>query len=101
MSDLRAFGPFVGIPDELIKSAGFSCGLCHKPVERFAATVPGGVLRMIFHACRCGTVVTWEDETQVRCKDWRPLVRLLQKSGAKAVMFDGNKPLSEGFSGLN
>ena len=56
---------------------------------------------MIFHACRCGTVVTWEDETQARCKDWRPLVRLLQKSGAKVVMFNGNKPLSEGFSGLN
>ena len=101
MSTARSFGPFVEVPSELIKSAGFGCRVCHKPVERFAQATPYGVPRMIFHACRCGTVVTWEDENQVRRKDWRSLVRLLQKAGAKVLMFNGNKPLSKGFSGLN
>jgi hypothetical protein len=101
MSATRAFGPFVAIPSELIKSAGFGCRVCHKPVERFAQSLPYAVPRMIFHSCACGTVVTWEDENQVRRKDWRPLVRLLQKAGAKVLMFNGNKPLSEDFSGLN
>ena len=101
MSDWRAFGPFVNIPAELIKSAGFGCRVCHKPVERFAKSLPYAVPRMIFHSCACGTVVTWEDENQPRRKYWRHLVRLLQKSGATVVMFNENKPLSEGFSGLN
>jgi hypothetical protein len=101
MSDLRAFGPFSNIPSDLIKAAGFGCRVCQKPVERFVQSLPYAVPRMIFHSCACGTVVTWEDENQPRRKYWRLLVRLLQKSGAKVLMFNGNKPLDESFSGFN
>jgi hypothetical protein len=101
MSATRAFGPFLNVPGELIKNAGFSCRTCHRPVERFAQAVPYVVPRMVFHACRCGTVVTWEDENQPRRKYWRQLVRLFQKSEANVLMFNGNRPLEESFSGLN
>jgi hypothetical protein len=70
-------------------------------VERFAQAVLGGVPRIIFHACQCGCVVVWEDETQVERKHWRSLVRLMQQTGAHLVMFNGNQPVRAGFSGLN
>jgi hypothetical protein len=56
---------------------------------------------MIFHSCPCGTVVTWEDENQPQRKDWRVLVRLMKNRGVDVVMFNGNKPLTEDFAGLN
>jgi hypothetical protein len=56
---------------------------------------------MVFHGCACGTVVTWEDERQPHRRDWRHLVKLLRKSGANVVIFNGNKPLKENFSGRN
>jgi hypothetical protein len=101
MSGEIAFGPFLNVPRELIKCAGFGCRVCHKPVECFLQTVPYLVPRMVFHACRCGTVVTWEDENQPGRKEWRHLVRMMQKSGANVLMFNGDKPLSESFTGLN
>jgi hypothetical protein len=101
MSRTCSFGPFGAIPSELIRSAGFGCRVCHQSVERFAQAVPYFVPRMIFHACKCGCVVTWEDENQPGGKQWRGLVSLMQNRGVDVVMFNGNRPLSAGFSGLN
>jgi hypothetical protein len=100
MSAIRPFGPSVNIPCELVKSAGFGCRICHRPVERFAQVVPPVIPRMIFHACRCGCVVTWEDEAQVTRQAWRWLVRLLQRRGVDIVMFNGGKESPE-FQGVN
>jgi hypothetical protein len=101
MSDLRSFGPFVEIPCELIKNAGFSCRTCRRPVERFAQAIPYGVPRMVFHACGCGCVVVWEDEIAIKHRHWRSMVALLQRSGAEVLMINGNNPLEESFSGVN
>jgi hypothetical protein len=100
MSATRPFGPFVNIPGELIKSAGFGCRSCHRTVEQFAQAVPPVIPRMIFHACACGTVVTWEDEAQVTRRSWRGLMKLLQKSSADVLMFNGGKESPE-FQGVN
>jgi hypothetical protein len=61
---VRRFGPFLNIPVVEVRLAGWQCQRCRKQVERFAQVLPGMVPRMIFHACKCGTVVVWEDESQ-------------------------------------
>jgi hypothetical protein len=98
----RAFGPFTNVPVDAIKPAGFSCKYCKQPVEKFSQAVPYLVPRMIFHACKCGTLFTWEDESQPdSSRVWKFNVRLMRRSGAQLVVFNGNRPLRPDFSGAN
>jgi hypothetical protein len=56
---------------------------------------------MVFHACQCGAVATWEDERNPDRRAWRHLTRLMKKKGVKMICFNGNKHTPAGFSGLN
>jgi hypothetical protein len=99
---IRPFGPFTNIPCDDIKTAGFHCPKCRKPVEKFAMMLPAMVPRMIFYSCRCGTVTVWEDESQPENSEiWSWNVDLLRKHKVHLVMFNGDKPLSPGFAGQN
>jgi hypothetical protein len=77
----RRFGPFVNVPCEGVQLAGWRCQRCRKQVERFAQAIPGMVPRMIFCACKWGTIVVWEDESQPCSASW-PLATRLMKSAA-------------------
>ena len=100
-SETRHFGPFSNVSTEEVKPAGWHCRHCRQPVEVAHQIVPYVVPRMIFHACECGTVVTWEDENNPSRASWRHLTRLMRKTGVKVVMFNGNKPISPDFQGRN
>jgi hypothetical protein len=99
----RAFGPFLNVPVAEIHLAGFDCFCCKRPVERFRQVVPHVVPRMCFYTCRCGgCIVVWEDERQPNdSKIWDWNMKLLKQAGADLAIFNGNKPLSPGFSGCN
>ena len=97
----RRFGPFLEVPCDAVKPAGWKCHECRNPVERFAQALPGMVPRMIFHACACGCAVVFEDETQPHPRTWRLVIDLLKASKAKVAIFDGGKSLSPDFSGVN
>jgi hypothetical protein len=99
--ETRAFGPFLDVPADAVSDAGFHCLHCRRPVERFAQVIPDLVPRMLFYGCPCGTVVVFEDEAQPNQKLWWHNIKLLKKTGAKVLVFNGNRPLEEGFSGVN
>jgi hypothetical protein len=101
-SEKRPFGPFVDVPAADIRDVGFICYGCRNPVERLAKVLPAMVPRMIFYACACGCVVTWEDENQPKdSRIWRLNIELLKSTGTKVVFFNGNRPLAPDFSGTN
>jgi hypothetical protein len=100
-TDTRTFGPFQNVPAEQIRSTGFVCGHCKRPVEMLAQSTPNLAPRMIFRACRCGTVVVWEDETQATEKTWWHSVKLMRKARVNVVMFNGAKPTTPEFQGVN
>ena len=58
---LELFGPFL-VPAEDIRFAGWPCPRCRRPVRYIGKVLPGLAPRMMFHACKCGTVTTWEDD---------------------------------------
>ena len=98
----RPFGPFVNIPVADIRGAGFICYGCRRPVEKLAKALPMMVPRLIFYACSCGTIICWEDERQPRgSRHWRMNTKLMRASGARVVIFNGNRPLAPDFSGTN
>lgn len=101
-SRTRTFGPFRDVPTEDVKPAGFKCKVCHRLVEKFAMVLPGLVVRMLFYGCLCGTLVVYEDEAQPQdARTWRLLADLMNKTGAKVLIFNGNRELSPDFNGLN
>lgn len=101
-SPTRRLGPFAGVPRDAVKPAGFKCPFCRRKVEKFAVLPPAMVVRMMFYACRCGTVTCWEDEKQPRDSEhWGFNVEFLKSVGADVVMFNGDKPLDPSFSGIN
>jgi hypothetical protein len=98
----RPFGPFLDVPCDDIKPAGFKCRECRHPVEKLAKVLPNLVPRMFFYSCKCGMVTTWEDEAQPQgSRVWRLNTNLLKRSGAKVLIFNGARKLSAGFSGIN
>src|ERR1700738_3924427 len=97
----RRFGPFLDVSAEDIKSAGFICYGCRRPVEKLAKALPLMVPRLIFYACQCGTIVVWEDETKPRgSRHWRMNTKLLKSAGVQMIIFNGNRPLAPAFSGI-
>jgi len=104
LSTERKFGPFLIPADQLdqIKPAGFACFDCQQPVERMALVVPEMVPRLVFYACRCGTVEVWEDEQQPSgSSHWRQNMEMLRAAKVDLLVFNGNKPLQPDFSGSN
>jgi hypothetical protein len=98
----RPFGPFAEIPNEEITLAGFRCPFCKTPVERYAKTIPEMVPRVLFYACQCFTVVCWEDESKpTGARVWRHVNELAKATGAEVLLFNGNRPLSPDFMGIN
>jgi hypothetical protein len=97
----EAFGPFTNIPSDAIELTGFACRCCKRPVRRFKHPVPGLVPRVVFHSCDCGSVATWEDESQPNPRIWKLNVKLMKRTGAEVLFFNGDKPLTREFSGLN
>jgi hypothetical protein len=95
------FGPFLGVEAELISPAGWPCRRCRKPVKKLAVVVPCLVPRLIFHACECAAVCTWEDEAQPTRRSWRPLVELARQTGARLLGFNGGRDTPPGFQGVN
>jgi hypothetical protein len=95
------FGPFLNVPSAAIGRAGFRCDSCRKPVRLFRQAVPTLVPRMVFYACRCGTIVVWEDERQPTQAIWPMLFELLRRSGAGVLIFNGAKETPPGFTGIN
>ena len=101
-SEKRPFGPFIDVPVEDIKPAGFMCWTCRQAVERLTKAFPSQVVRMFFYACSCGTIICWEDERQPRgSRHWRLNIKLMRASRTKVLIFNGNRPLSADFSGTN
>src|SRR5258708_1925709 len=98
---VERFGPFLAIASRQIHHAGWSCRHCRQPVRRFATAVPDLFPRILFFACRCGCVATFEDERRPTKKTWPDCVRLLKNSGAGMVVFNGGKDIPPGFQGLN
>jgi hypothetical protein len=98
----RPFGPFAEIPIDQITLAGFRCPFCKHPVERYAKTIPNMVPRVLFFACRCFAAVCWEDESKpTGARVWRLVNDLAKETGARVLMFNGNRPLSPDFMGIN
>jgi hypothetical protein len=98
----RQFGPFQEVPCDEIKPAGLSCPECRRQIERAAKSLPGMVPRVLFYACQCVTAVVWEDERQPRnARAWRLVIDLAKASDAKVAIFNGNRPLSPDFLGIN
>jgi hypothetical protein len=95
------FGPFQSIPSAEIRFAGWPCKRCRRPVRKFGAVVPLLIPRMMFFACKCGTVAAWEDERQPSQKTWTNSVQLLKDSGVAVVVFNGGKDTPPEFQGLN
>jgi hypothetical protein len=95
------FGPFLNVPSAAIRRAGFKCDSCRRPVRVFRHPLPMLVPRMVFYACRCGTIVVWEDERQPTQGNWRMNVELLRRSGAGVLIFNGAKETPPGFTGIN
>jgi hypothetical protein len=101
MSEKRVFGPFVDVPTDMVTPAGFVCNHCRGPVERVAQVVPALTPRIIIYACRCGAVAVWEDEHQPDCRLWRCHVKLLREAKVDTLIFNGNKPTTTKFQGVN
>src|SRR5260370_20283333 len=99
--ETRAFGPFIEVPAEEVSLTNFKCMHCKEPVEVLRQVIPGLVPGICIHACRCGSVAVWEDERQPTGKLWYWNIKLLKQTGAKLAIFNGDKPLSPGFSGCN
>jgi hypothetical protein len=72
-----------------------------KPVRRFGQVVPELSPRMMFYACRCGTIVVWEDERQPTRKVWDNNIEFLKEAGGDVLIFNGDKPIPPGFQGVN
>jgi hypothetical protein len=56
---------------------------------------------MMFYACRCGTIVVWEDERQPTRKVWDNNIEFLKEAGGDVLIFNGDKPIPPGFQGVN
>jgi hypothetical protein len=98
----KPFGPFVDIPSSDIHPAGFRCYLCSRPVRVLRHVMPYGVIRMCFYSCRCGpSIIVWEDEKQPTAQIWPKNIELARKTKADMVIFNGERPLSEDFQGIN
>jgi hypothetical protein len=95
------FGPFLGVDAELIHLAGWSCRRCRKPVRKLGVAVPFLVPRLIFRACECAAVCTWEDESQPTRRNWGALVELARQTGARLLGFNGGRDTPPGFQGVN
>jgi len=95
------FGPFLAIPSAEIRFAGWPCSHCRRPVRRLATAVPNLTPRLLFFACGCGCVATFEDENRPNKRTWADCVRLLKESGAGMLVFNGDKPTPAGFKGVN
>jgi hypothetical protein len=98
---VRRFGPFLAIPCADIRLAGWRCQRCRRQVEVLAIVVPALAPRMIFNACKCGCVVTWEDETPCCPETWPSSTRLLKKYRVGVLIYNGDRPLGPQFSGVN
>jgi len=70
-------------------------------VRKLAVAVPYLAPRLHFHACKCATLVTWEDERQPTQELWSGSVELARQAGAELVIFNGNRPTPVGFQGIN
>jgi hypothetical protein len=99
----RSFGPFLEVPTDEIKRAGFGCLRCKQPVEVLRKVLPGVMPRMIFHSCRCEyTTVTWEDEAVPRtARDWLVAVKVMRRARVRILVINQGRELSPGFSGLS
>jgi hypothetical protein len=64
--------------------------------------MPYGVARVCFYNCRCGpSIIVWEDENQPTERIWPKNIELALKAKAEVVIFNGSRPLSEDFQGIN
>jgi hypothetical protein len=98
----RSFGPFENVPKSAIEAAGFWCLACNQAVEKLAKVHLLVVPRMIFQACRCGCVVTWEDEPSPKsARDWRLAIKLMKKTGVNLIAINQGKEVEPGFGGRN
>jgi hypothetical protein len=95
-------GAFLVAP-ELIKKAGFNCRICGEQVTVIRQGFPQVIAsRLCAFTCDCGpTVVVWEDERQPTRRAWVWTMKLARRTGAEVLIFNGNKPVPPGFSGLN
>ena len=101
MKKTEEFGPFINVPAELIKFAGWSCQSCRQPVRRMGIPAPPRVPRMLIYSCPCGSIGCWEDEDQPTQNLWSDSVRLLCEMGATFALFNGNKLTLPDFQGVN
>jgi hypothetical protein len=97
----ETFGPFTNVRSAEIFFCHWACTRCRRPVRRFATVVPDLVPRILFFACKCGCVATFEDERRPTKKTLPNCVRLLRESGAGMLVFNGDKPTPAGFQGVN
>jgi hypothetical protein len=98
----QTFGPFLIPAEHPVVEAGWRCSRCQEQVRKLFKVIPYLIPRSVLYSCRCGTVVTWEDERQPKdAKHWAQNIKLLRKRGAQVVVFNGNKPTPPGFGGQN